>query len=621
MGQKFRSFRARCAVTVCGCALALAAHLAEAQDPDAVPAKSAFGDGSHLNYIRDVAQAQAAAYSKIVRSYDEHLEAEPRDAVAGVEKCLFIDQFADAEDNGVEEAANDQEKCIGELESVPMVNHAEAQLYLLDRQYGEKAISAAEEVLAASTSWPAPLRARLNEKLAFLYRNKDRNKAGMHALIAVQLDPQSKERVNAASWLLSTGSNERARALIASTPESAWASLSVYDAADVLIKVGDAAAAARLIRTHTQRYDSTYRKTALARALAEAGQIDIARQLYTSVLAARAPKLPIPALRDLFLFECHNGTQQQALTAYQRLREEGYRADPVGYYRFKLVERFPAAPWQWRDTAGPLVLIALLAFLALLPVVLIAPVHYRGLVHQLRGTLPPALPQPWGLSQAWYVLAGLLIAGVIACLFCAYSSLENLLGPTNGGSADQRALGNALIVQTILFALLAAPLLRRIDIRATLIGTWSLRKSLLSGIGWAVLARVVLSLGTRLVHSGRPAPAIGNLVDGGLQGIHAAYGAWAVLLVAAIAVPILEELAFRGVILTALRRYISFWPAALAQAVAFATMHEEVSLYLFFAGFGLATALLARRSQGLLASIAMHATNNLFAVVPLLGTP
>jgi membrane protease YdiL (CAAX protease family) len=217
------------------------------------------------------------------------------------------------------------------------------------------------------------------------------------------------------------------------------------------------------------------------------------------------------------------------------------------------------------------------------------------------------------------VLAGVLIAGVIACLFCAYSSLENLFGPTNGGNVDQRALGNALIVNTILFALLAAPLLRNVDIRATLIGTWSLRKSVLAGIGCAVLGRIVLYLGTLLVHAGRPAPAIENLVGDGLQGIHTAYGAWAVLLLAAVAVPILEELAFRGVILTALRRYISFWPAALAQAVAFATMHQEASLYLFFTGFGLAAALLARRSQGLLASIAMHATNNLLAVMPLLS--
>lgn len=598
------------------------ARVAEAQGLGVLQPQSAFGAGSHLNYVRDVAQAQAAAYSKALHSYDEHLEAEPRDAVAGVEKCLFIDQFADAEDNSVEGAPEDQEKCVADLESVPLVNHAEAQLYLLDRKFGQEAISAAEDDLRDSVSWPAPLRARLHEKLAFLYQEQDLDKAGSHALLSVQLDPQSKARLIAASWLSSIGANARVKALVSSTLESAWKHLSVYDAADVLIKVGDATAAANLLRSHVQKPGVTKRQMALARAVAESGQIGMARQLYSAALAAPDKTLSARDLQDLFLFERSNGSFQQALTAYQRLRDNGYDADPFGYYRLSLFGRYPAAPWRWRDVAGLLALAVLLTVVALVPVMLIVPVHYRGLVRQVRGTLPPAPPQYWGLSHAWYVLAGLLLAGVLACFFCAYSGFEAVLGEpfASGRNVDQRALGRALIWQTVLFALLAMPLLRKVDIRATLLGTWSWRRSVLTGIGCAVLARIVLVLGTGVVHAVWPAAAFGSDLVQGLQGIHVEYGTWAVLLVAAVAIPILEEITFRGVILTALRRYVSFWPAALAQALVFAALHEELSFFIFFAAFGLGAALLARRSEGLLASIAMHMTFNSLAVITILGT-
>ena len=608
-------------VVVLGCALATTACFAEAQEAGAAQPQSAFGEGSHLNYVRDVTQAQTEVYAKVLRAYDEHLEAEPRDAVAGVEKCLFIDQFADAEDPSVESASDDQQKCVADLESVPLVNHAEAQLYLLDRKFGDKAISAAEADLGDSVSWPTPLRVRLHEKLAFLYKKQAPDKAGSHALFAVQLDPQSKARLIAAQWLSSTGANSRARALIASTPDGAWEHLSVYDAADVLIKVGDAAAAANLVRSHAPKPDTAYRKMALAQALAESGQVGAAGQLYSSALAAPTERLSMRNLQDIFVFERDHGSRQQALEAYQRLRDKGYAADRVGYYRLSLIARYPAAPWRWRDVGGPLVLAVLLAVLVLMPVILIAPAHYRGLVLQVRGTLPPAPAQRWGLSHAWYLLAGLLIAGTLACFVCAYPSFEAAMGPRfdTGRKVAQSALGHALIWQTVVFALLAVPLLRKVDIRAMLLGTWSWRRSVLMGIGCGVLARIGLAVGTNAVHAVWPAALGSDLVVQGLQGIHAEYGTWAVLLVAVVSVPLLEEFAFRGVILTGLRRYVSFWPAALGQALTFAALHQQTSYFVFFTAFGVGAALLARRSEGLLASVAMHMTFNLFAVITILG--
>jgi membrane protease YdiL (CAAX protease family) len=62
----------------------------------------------------------------------------------------------------------------------------------------------------------------------------------------------------------------------------------------------------------------------------------------------------------------------------------------------------------------------------------------------------------------------------------------------------------------------------------------------------------------------------------------------AVLLIwLALAVPLVEEIAFRGALLGGLQRYVSFGWADLIQAVAFASLHEAVVLFPFYVALAL----------------------------------
>jgi hypothetical protein len=94
----------------------------------------------------------------------------------------------------------------------------------------------------------------------------------------------------------------------------------------------------------------------LAKALARSGQIGHARELYTSALAGAQPPLSTDELRDYFLFERDNGSRQQAIAAYERLRDRGYDADPFGNYRLNLSYRYPTTPSKLRDLLGILAL-------------------------------------------------------------------------------------------------------------------------------------------------------------------------------------------------------------------------------------------------------------------------
>lgn len=81
--------------------------------------------------------------------------------------------------------------------------------------------------------------------------------------------------------------------------------------------------------------------------------------------------------------------------------------------------------------------------------------------------------------------------------------------------------------------------------------------------------------------------------------------------------PLVEEVLFRGVLLTGLARHISFGWANVIQATLFATLHLTPALLPFFLLMGLMGGELMRRSGGLFVPILTHALNNGAAVVAL----
>jgi hypothetical protein len=98
----------------------------------------------------------------------------------------------------------------------------------------------------------------------------------------------------------------------------------------------------------------------------------------------------------------------------------------------------------------------------------------------------------------------------------------------------------------------------------------------------------------------------------------------ALLGIAAVLVaPVLEELLFRGVLLRALMRRLSFWPAALADSVLFAGLHlgtisdasAVVPTLVVISAFGLLQCQLVRRTASLGPAMGVHAVLNLVTLV------
>jgi uncharacterized protein len=591
---------------------------AEEQQSPAAPAD--VGAGSHEQHVERVRTSGQREYADVLSMYDAHLRDHDDDVVAAIEKCRFLERFAYSEDEPiVESASDDLDRCREAIGSGSHAAEPTAQLYLLESKWGDEGIAEAEQLVAVSTSWPRELRAELHARLASLYElNDNEEKAGAHAIQAVGFDPASGVLILAAKRLEKLGAMERARTMIAAVPSAAWSRLPVGEAAELLVRVGAAREAVELLRAHKSS-GGTIDSFLLARVLLGNGRVAPARDAYAEALKTNRVSTYIN-LREYFAFERTHGSPAEAAAAYSRLRDAGYSADPFGRYRLELFIAHPLAGWRVRDAGGILTLVAALASAALLPLAVLVPVHYRSLVLRLRGVRPASATLPWGLRHAWYVLAVFLVVQLVALYWLAYPAFEDALGwaPFNSPPADPRSLGRAVLVGTLLTAVCLLPAQRGVQWLNFVEGRWPLRRSLGAATLSVFAFRFASSLFAALSGSFRVA-ALGGDTTRALQGIYSEYGILTLLLLVAVVIPLIEEVAFRGVLLNGLARHVSFPVAAVVQALAFASLHEGLAQLPVFFLFGLGAAWLYRRSQGLAAPLAFHVFNNALAALAIVA--
>ena len=581
--------------------------------------------------IERVNKAQEREYGAVIAEIDAYVAAHPNDVVAAVERCRFIEHFADAEDVVIESASEEFDGCADDLGKGAFAEAAAVKLYQLERQWGEGARKQAEILLPQAAKWTPRQQAELEEHLANLYARQDLIKAGAHAARAIRLKPDSSVRLIAAEYFIRIGAKAAAVRTIEAMPQDQWNAWNLARAVDLLLGVEAATAAQRLLDREASITIDTNTRLRLARALFTAGANEAAHRLMkaASSLNGATPqqRAAVPALRELFELERDHGSMQSASAAYRRLRNEGYRADPFARHRVSLTLRYPFAPWHAEDLLGIGAFLLAMCVFALLPLIVVAPLHYRSLAKQLRGITPqPAGPTtPWSFGHAWYALAVLMVAGTGALYFSDYPAFHAVvaapfasLATSYPAIASDRQLGTAMLVSLVVSVIALLPLVRRLDVRSFLVGEWSIRRSVFTGIGVAFVLLLVTAIVRLTARKLFPTMALGTDTSRSLQGIRSAYGVPALFLFTAGAVPMLEEFVFRGVLLRTFSRYFALWFAVLVQAGVFMTWHEDRSTYPFIFVFALVAAWLARRSGGLLAPIAFHATNNAFAALSLL---
>lgn len=561
--------------------------------PDSVPTPEAGAN--------EVQARKVEAYRNVLASFDRALQAAPQDAALAVGRCRFIGQYVDDEyGDWVDTAPGEFEACRKGLtehwKDAPV-----AQLYALRQLWGEEAVEAGEALVKQSARWPVALRGELLATVSAAQEEDNPARAGELAVQAVRLGDASRV-ADAVHHLASQGRHaEAARLLVAASPAEHQYAATARVKAALELPARDAAL------VELRRYAAADWKidaVTAARAHLHAGDVAGARAVLKGATGDTA------ALRQVrFDVATASGDASAALAA---IRFSDAADFTPNLQRFMtLAVQSPSTLVQAPMLVG-LLLVAMIAIgLALVPGLLLVPVHYRGLVRRVGGR--PAEPLfPVGLRSAWWAGAVVLAVPLLAGMVTDPSGIGAMFdGLTPGGPGMARMLfwGSSVGL------LCLAPVLYRIGARR-LIGDreawraarWRLPVACACVLGINVLIGVFHSLtgGGGETLQTRTIQAVAST---GTE----AYGPLATFLLMTLLVPVFEELVFRVVLLGGMARHIGFGWANTLQAVLFAFAHGDAPRFVFYLALALFCGWLVKHTRSAGPAIVVHALNNAFA--------
>jgi membrane protease YdiL (CAAX protease family) len=595
--------------------LALAPLVASAQPVD--PALFG-GSPSARARIEEIGSNVEESFKQALARYDAEIAAEPYRILGRIARCDFVESFPIEYEYVTfsDETYALAEQCEDDL-LLQFPDHPEVRLRQLSRIYDdEEALQAAQQLLDVVDmhGWTMGQRARLYTELAASSERLDtegrfRERTAGYARRALDHDVRADVRLILAAYYLDNG--DRKAALEALT--------SPFDGHDLedgwyivrkMAYLAELGARDAVVALHA-RLDGAayYDRTEASAALRTVGELELSRRVLEDDESSF-----YGTERERFLLALESGSAEEAHAAYELWRDQGYWEDPIGINRFALFVDHPELPWRARDALGLLGALVFAAVSVLAWGLPLGLVHYRGLVNRVNGkTLGPA--GGLRLREAWLGLAALATSGFIALYTIGpFDAFNDPVAPLEI-VAEQSQLATLLLVESLLGIVFLVPvvyLLRRHFARwwAT---DWSIGKCVLIGVAGALIFRLPL---LAMVLSGFDRDAalrVDNAMWQMLIEVDDVYGPAAAIWILSFAAPVGEELLFRGLLLRACLRHVSFPVANGVQALLFAAIHFDLAALPFLFAFGLAAGWLARRTGGLLAPMVMHATMNLLA--------
>ena len=564
--------------------------------------------GSHDAYARQVEAARAQALRESLQVFDDYLKQHPDEDVAAVERCKLL-QAARHDDDDADDSPAFPD-CLKSLEKdFPLSPGAiRYRIGFLASAPGDK--FAREALANPRIAWTAKDRAAVYAELAL--RERDVPLASLDARKAMQLDPSLDLSLQVAEELFAE--RRRTEGVVALSHSADGKPHQLFAKARLLAEHKSYARALWLIEAGRSQGGGYLDPLVYGDVLGGVGRLKQAREAYAQQRGDFRRK---EVLIKLLLLDRSLGDEAAAVKSYEQLRDLGWKNDPLALRRISLARKFPHAHWHVRDLWGLLSLLLLVLAILLLPGFLLLPLHYRSLWLRLKKP-PPAEPVSWRFRHVWLASSAFLLAqswffGQLADdKTAAALGFDPLADPQQG--LAHLFLGYLLTMAAISIALL---LFRRDRFRLFGLGSWSLGKAAAQAGVSLIVIYAVAGISLRLF--GAPALAAVPPIDSMIRAFLGAHGRWLTFLAVAVAVPVIEELFFRSLLLELFTRWLGFiWGDAL-QAALFALAHGDPARLAFYFVFGLATGRLRHKSGGLLPGIAVHAFNNALVVAGLMA--
>lgn len=543
---------------------------------------------------------KTVAYRDALAQFDAAQRLAPRDAALAVGRCEFIGYFADEDYDWIETASDEYDACVADL-SKRLPDAPEVALFELDYVLGEDdALARAEALLPKSKSWPAPLRARLLAKLSASLPATDQARAGDYALQAAKLGDAS-ELPTAVRHLVREKKFDAAMTLLESTPptdDGSQASARVR----VAMELPDTFAPRRVLHAHEHAGVQVFAKDAVAACL-RANDVACARKAMDDLDEDAAWVKPLQ-------FDIAMAARDYAGAAKTIDLTDTDDLGPT-FSRFtRLATASPASLLQGQMPFMLFGVLVMLVALALLPGLLLVPVHYRGLVRRLQHRMPQSSFPRLRLWHAW--LGGAVALVVPTAISLVFASRTGK-GFDESALTDPVVLLNTVLWGSVLGLLCISPTFEVFGRRGLLgdAAVWRThwKRILIYLVGLYALSTFIA--GWHHVFGGgadtkqiEMVHAIASGASGGKTSI------LLTLLGIAVIGPVFEELTFRGLLLGGFARHLSFGWANGLQAFAFACMHGDPPRFLFYFAMGLLTGTLVRKTGSLAPAIALHMLNN-----------
>jgi membrane protease YdiL (CAAX protease family) len=559
-------------------------------------------------------------FNDALARYDAEIAAQPYRIRARIARCEFVESFISEYEYVTfsDELYERSEQCEEDLQS-RFPDHPELQLWQLGRIYDDaEALETGQGLLDVVDvhGWTAGQRARLYTRLASASESLDtdrrfRRRTAEYARRALEQDVRADVRLILAAYFQET--RDRAAAL-----EQLTSPFDGHDPQDkfyVVRKMGYLAglgAHDAVVALHAQLDDSAYYdRFQVAAALRAVGELQLAQEELAHDAAAYYGTADE---RQRFVLALEAGDAEAAHAAYETWRDAGYWADPIGINRFALFVAHPGLPWRARDALGLFGALAYLTILCSLWCVPLGLIHYRGLVNRQRSSTPY---DAGGLQlrHAWWGLSAFMLASFLS-LYAAgpMDVFADTTMPWAIG-AEQTQLARVLVVESLFAVVLLGFVSRALHPHFSRWWStdWSIAKCVLIGTVVALcfrLPNIVMLAGVDLSRV-----PLDNAMLQLLREVHELLGPAAAIWVLALAAPVAEEFIFRGLLLRATMKHVSFPVANTVQAALFSALHFDLPAAPLLFVCGLAFGGLARYSGGLLAPMVAHAIFNLVAAV------
>lgn len=548
---------------------------------------------------------QKASYAAVNARYAAAKESAPDDLRLALAHCEFIDNFTYAEDIQWNQSAEADLQACEEGLATRWPDEPEVRVHQLESQYNNDALTEAEALWQDASDWPPELRARIAAKLYALY---DGELASKYASIAAQLG-RTELLPEAIRHLAAIGESPEAAAMAAAAPvESTWQMTRRIEA---LLELEDKAPALTEMR---RAGDAGIEVPAVTRVNVHMASGDLeAATAAAGELGDESGNKNVRATR--FALAMATGRHQQA-GKFISIVEDGFEISAQRYA--SVIAAAPLTAFGASMLPMTLAMIAVVAFLALLPGLVLIPVHYRGLMRSVRGSLPTPLFERVGLRHAWIACGFFLLVPLLAACVMYPEEVGSIFKDEENAQVFTRFL--AVFAGSAVTLVLLVPWLPRLGF-GHLLGPvgwkqpWLRTIAIVIGCYLVVLSAGMLSqMVLSLLQQGDTGTAQTRMVSNLIQSSHAEYGVLATLFLIALLVPIVEELVFRGMLLGGLSRNLNFWWANLLQSLIFASIHGDPPRFAVYFLLGLFGGWLVRRTGALWPAIALHALNNAVAV-------